>query len=302
MSAPRRAPIWLVLVAASLPMFMATLDNLVITNALPVMGRELGASIEELQWFINAFTLAFASFILMAVRTRRPLRAPHGVRRRHRGLHRRDRARGAQHRARGMLIVARAVQGLGAARSCRCRSPCSRAPSPSGAPARDRHLGRRLRPRRRLGPLIGGAFVEGWNWQAIFWINVPVGILAIPLVLLALPNTFGARVRVDVAGSCSPASACSASSSASCAATTRAGTASRCRLARSPAPRCSWAFVAWESRTTRRCCRCGCSATAASRSRMSSGSGSASGSSGRSSSSSSSSRSFRAVAARGRRA
>ena len=48
-------------------MFMATLDNLVMTNALPVIHEDLGASVEELQWFINAYTLAFASFILMAV-------------------------------------------------------------------------------------------------------------------------------------------------------------------------------------------------------------------------------------------
>ena len=69
MSTPlsRARPIWLVLLAAALPMFMATLDNLVMTNALPVLHVELDASVEELQWFINAYTLAFASTILMAV-------------------------------------------------------------------------------------------------------------------------------------------------------------------------------------------------------------------------------------------
>ncbi len=51
-----------------------------------------------------------------------------------------------------------------------------------------------------LGPLIGGAVVEGWNWQAIFWLNVPLGVVAVPLVLLALPNSFGARVRSDIVG------------------------------------------------------------------------------------------------------
>src|SRR4051794_8301019 len=62
----RRVPTWLAIVAASLPMFMATLDNLVITNALPAIRLDLDASIEELQWFVNAFTLAFAAFILAA--------------------------------------------------------------------------------------------------------------------------------------------------------------------------------------------------------------------------------------------
>jgi EmrB/QacA subfamily drug resistance transporter len=51
-----------------------------------------------------------------------------------------------------------------------------------------------------LGPLIGGAVVQGWDWQAIFWINVPVGVISVPLVLLALPNSFGDRVRADVLG------------------------------------------------------------------------------------------------------
>ena len=63
----RRIPVWLAIVAASLPMFMATLDNLVVTSALPVIARDLSASIEELQWVVNAYTLTFATLMLMAV-------------------------------------------------------------------------------------------------------------------------------------------------------------------------------------------------------------------------------------------
>jgi MFS family permease len=51
-----------------------------------------------------------------------------------------------------------------------------------------------------LGPLIGGAVVEGWSWEAIFWLNVPIGILSIPLALFALPNSFGSRVRALIGG------------------------------------------------------------------------------------------------------
>ena len=66
----RRIPFVLVVLATGIPMFMATLDNLVMTNALPVIHAELGASVEELQWFINAYTLVFASLILLAVGAR----------------------------------------------------------------------------------------------------------------------------------------------------------------------------------------------------------------------------------------
>ena len=57
-------PIWLIILTVSLPMFMASLDNLIVTNALPVIGRELGATFEQLSWFVNAYTLAFASLSL----------------------------------------------------------------------------------------------------------------------------------------------------------------------------------------------------------------------------------------------
>src|SRR6478752_1977774 len=63
---PRRIPVWVAIVAASLPMFMATLDNLVMTTALPVIRTDLGASVGQLSWFMNAYTLTFATFMLPA--------------------------------------------------------------------------------------------------------------------------------------------------------------------------------------------------------------------------------------------
>src|SRR5829696_8280294 len=62
----RRAPVWLAIVAASQPMFMATLDNLVMTSALPVIQPDLGSSVAQLSWFMNAYTLTFATFMLPA--------------------------------------------------------------------------------------------------------------------------------------------------------------------------------------------------------------------------------------------
>ncbi len=200
MSARRRVPIGLVIAAASIPMFMASLDNLVITNALPVMGPDLGATIEELQWFINAFTLTFATVILGAAalgdRIGRRTVFVAGI-----VVFTAASVLTALSTEPWMVIGARAVQGLGAA-----------AIMPLSLTLLAGAVSERMRPAAigiwggvsglgvALGPLIGGAIVEGWNWQAIFWINVPIGLVAVPLALAVLPNSRGARRPIDLAG------------------------------------------------------------------------------------------------------
>ncbi len=203
MSSPvpaRRRPFGLVLAATGIPMFMATLDNLVMTNALPVIHEDLGATVEELQWFVNAYTLTFASLILFAValgdRIGRRTMFLAGI-----ALFTGASVFAALSTDPTQLIVARALQGLGGAGIM-----------PLSLSLLAGSVAERLRPLAigvwggiaglgvAAGPLIGGAVVEGWSWEAIFWINVPVGLLAIPLALAVLPNTRGARARLDVPG------------------------------------------------------------------------------------------------------
>ncbi|TFD89494.1 DHA2 family efflux MFS transporter permease subunit [Cryobacterium lactosi] len=195
-----RVPVWLAVVAASLPMFMATLDNLVVTSALPVINTDLNATIEELQWVVNAYSLSFATFMLMAVaigdRFGRRSVFLAGI-----ALFTAASALCAMSVEPWMLIAARALQGVGAA-----------ALMPLSLTLLVGSVADRFRPAAigiwggiaglgvALGPLIGGAVVEGWNWEAIFWLNVPLGLLSIPLALIALPNSFGARLRADVVG------------------------------------------------------------------------------------------------------
>ncbi len=200
MSPTRRAPVWLVIAAASLPMFMATLDNLVVTNALPVLAKDLSASIEELQWFINAYALAFASLILMAValgdRFGRRRVFVTGI-----AVFTVASALCALATTPEQLIAARVLQGAGGA-----------AVMPLSLAILAGSVTERLRPLAigiwggvaglgvALGLLIGGAVVEGLSWNAIFWLNVPVGLVAIPLIYRALLEGRGARVPLDGVG------------------------------------------------------------------------------------------------------
>ena len=193
-------PFGLVVAAASLPMFMATLDNLVMTNALPVLHERLGATVEELQWFVNAYTLAFASMILVASalgdRFGRRTVFTIGI-----ALFAAGSVFAALSVDPGQLIAARAVQGFGAAGVL----PLSLALISGGVAAERRPLaigiwGGISGLGVAVGPLVGGAIMEGWNWQAIFWLNVPVALIAIPLAFIALRNDFGERARIDALG------------------------------------------------------------------------------------------------------
>src|SRR5512145_3176256 len=108
----RTTTIW-TFVITSVALFMATLDNLVVTTSLPVIRADLGASIEDLEWTVNAYTLSFAVFLLMGAALgdrfgrRRVFLAGLGV---FTGAS----AAAALAPSTEALIAARAVQGLGA--------------------------------------------------------------------------------------------------------------------------------------------------------------------------------------------
>ena len=188
------------LIAASVPMFMATLDNLVMTTALPVLRTELNASLEQLQWMVNAYTLAFATLMIAAATLgdrlgrRRVFLA--GI-----AVFGAASILSAVSTSAGMLIAARALQGAGAA----AIMPLSLALLAGAVPASRRAMaigiwGGVSGLGVALGPVIGGAVVDGISWEAIFWINVPVALVAIPLVLWALPESFGRRQPLDLVG------------------------------------------------------------------------------------------------------
>jgi EmrB/QacA subfamily drug resistance transporter len=196
----RAVPTWLVLAATSIPMFMATLDNLVMTTALPVVRADLGASVGQLAWFVNAYTLAFATFMLPAATLgdrlgrRRVMTA--GI-----AVFTVASIAAALSDSSAALIAARAVQGLGAAAIMplsltllAAAVPPARRAAAIGVWGGVSGLG------VALGPVIGGAVVDGISWQAIFWLNVPVALLAVPLLLATVTESRGLPRRLDLRG------------------------------------------------------------------------------------------------------
>jgi EmrB/QacA subfamily drug resistance transporter len=189
-----------VLALASVSSLMVALDVTVVATALSTMRVHLHASVEQLEWTVNAYGLSFAVLLMTASALgdrfgRRNLYAA-GM-----GLFVVASAACALSPDVGWLIAARAVQGAGAA---------------VVAPMSLSLLSAAFPPERRgsalgifggitgiavlAGPVLGGAVTQGMAWEWIFWLNVPIGLAAIPLVLARIDESYGPRERLDLGG------------------------------------------------------------------------------------------------------
>lgn len=196
----RRRGLGVVLAAVGIPTFMVTLDNLVVTNALPVIKSELNASLSDLQWFVNAYTLSFAALLLTAAaigdRLGRRRMFLAGI-----TLFTLASAACALATDPWMLTAARAIQGLGAA----AVMPLSLTLLADAVPQKQRSAaigawGGISGLGVAVGPVVGGAVVDGLNWQWIFWLNVPVGVVAVLLAARVLTESRGTAKRLDLLG------------------------------------------------------------------------------------------------------
>jgi EmrB/QacA subfamily drug resistance transporter len=197
MQAPRT--LW-TFVITSLALFMVVLDNLVVSTALPVIRTDLGASLEELEWTVNAYTLTFAVLLLTgaALGDRFGRRRVFAA-----GLALFTGASAAAALAPSMdaLIAARAIQGIGGA----IVTPLTLTILSEAFPKEKRGLA--LGAWSGIaglavasGPLVGGAVVDGIAWQWIFWLNVPIGIVLVPLAYGFLRESHGPAGRLDLPG------------------------------------------------------------------------------------------------------
>ncbi|WP_089102859.1 MFS transporter [Streptomyces hyaluromycini] len=194
---PRRA--W-TLVLASLGVFMTALDTLVVTTALPELRVSLHGSLSDLEWTVNAYNLCFACCLL----TGAALGDRFGRRRMFSvglGVFTAASAAAALSPTVGALIAARAVQGAGAAMVM----PLTLTLISTAFPAEKRGMavgiwGGITGLAVASGPVVGGAVVQGISWHWIFWLNVPIGVLLIPLVASRLRESYGPSPRLDVIG------------------------------------------------------------------------------------------------------
>jgi EmrB/QacA subfamily drug resistance transporter len=190
---------WWTFAITSLALFMVTLDNLVVTTAIPVIRRDLHAGISGLEWTVNAYTLTFAVLLLTGAALgdrfgRRRLFAI-GV-----AIFTAASAAAALAPSIGVLDVARAVQGVGGA----IVMPLTLTILSAAVPAERRGVflgawGGISGLAVAFGPLVGGAVVSGISWHWVFWLNVPVGIALLALTP-RLRESKGPLGRVDFGG------------------------------------------------------------------------------------------------------
>lgn len=186
-------------VATTVALFMVVLDNLVVSTAIPVIRVDLGASIEQLEWMVNAYTLTFAAFLLTGAalgdRFGRKRMFMIGI-----GIFTGASAAAALAPSADWLIAARAVQGVGGA----LVTPLTLTILSAAVPAARRGAALGVWSgvaglAVAAGPLVGGVVVEGLSWQWIFWINVPIGLALLPLAT-RLTESYGADKALDIPG------------------------------------------------------------------------------------------------------
>jgi EmrB/QacA subfamily drug resistance transporter len=188
------------LAIVSLGLFMCVLDNLVVSVALPSIHRDLGASIQSLEWTVNGYVLSYAVLLLTGAalgdRLGRKRMFVAGI-----VLFTTASAAAAVAPSMALLIAARAVQGAGGA----IVTPLTLTLLADAFPTERRGMALGVWSgisgiAVALGPLVGGAVIQLSSWHWIFWINVPIGAVLAPVAARRLSESYGPARGLDLSG------------------------------------------------------------------------------------------------------
>jgi EmrB/QacA subfamily drug resistance transporter len=188
------------LILVSVGLFMVVLDNLVVNVALPSIKEDFGASVQSLEWTVNAYVLAYGVLLLTGAalgdRFGRRRMFVAGI-----SLFTLASAGAALAPSADLLIAARALQGAGAA----VVTPLTLTLLANAYPPQKRGIALGVWSgisgvAVALGPLVGGAVIELASWHWIFWINVPIGLALAPLAASRLAESHGPKARLDLPG------------------------------------------------------------------------------------------------------
>jgi EmrB/QacA subfamily drug resistance transporter len=191
-----------ILAICCMSLLIVAMDNTIVNVALPSIRRELHASLSGLQWTIDAYVIVIASLLLLSGSTADRL----------------GRKRTFQvglllfvagsllcslAPTLGWLIAARALQGVGGS----MLNPVAMSiitnvfTDPRERARAIGAWGAVVGISLALGPIVGGALTESVSWRAIFWINIPIGLAAVVLTALFVPESRAARARrIDPVG------------------------------------------------------------------------------------------------------
>src|SRR5271155_3380130 len=188
------------LAIVSVALFMGVLDNLVVSVALPSIRHSLGASVQSLEWTVNAYVLSYAVLLLTGAalgdRFGRKRMFILGL-----ALFPGASAAAALAPTTDALVAARALQGAGAA----IVTPLTLTLLAAAFPHERRGLALGIWSgvsgiAVAIGPLVGGGVIEAISWHWIFWINVPIGLVLAPLAVRWLKESRGPYGTLDLRG------------------------------------------------------------------------------------------------------
>jgi EmrB/QacA subfamily drug resistance transporter len=184
-----------------LGMIVAVLDATIVNVAIPTLGRDLHTSIPTIQWVMTGYLLAFASVIPLAGWAARRFGAKR-VWIAALAVFMTGSVLAGLSWSIGALIAFRVVQGIGGGLLMPVgQTILAQAAGPKRMGRAMSVVGVPILLAPVLGPVIGGALVDGASWRWIFFVNLPVGLLAIALAQRLLPASAGGHAgRLDIAG------------------------------------------------------------------------------------------------------